>query len=133
MSHEIRTPMNGVLGMVQLLATTPLSLEQQDYVSTIKDSGDALLIIINDILDLSKIEAGLFELTEEPLELSLVMQSVCKLLHQQAKEKNLVCQFTIAENIPKSLLGDTARIRQILFNLIGNAIKFTLKGAFWFY
>ncbi|MBD2179043.1 PAS domain-containing protein [Pseudanabaena sp. FACHB-1998] len=128
MSHEIRTPMNGVLGMAQLLETTPLDTEQQDFVKIIKESGDALLTIINDILDLSKIESGMLELENRDFALTEVISSVCQLLSSQAQDKQIQLQYEIAPNIPHILVGDSPRLRQILLNLIGNAIKFTEHG-----
>ena len=121
MSHEIRTPMNGVLGMAQLLETTPLNEEQIDFVKTIKDSGDALLVIINDILDFSKIEAGMLEIEAKSFVLEDVVSGVCKLLEHQAIAKQITLKYAIAPDVPKTVIGDRARLRQILLNLVGNA------------
>lgn len=129
MSHEIRTPMNGVIGMTQLLALTKLTEKQQELVDTIKDSAEALLMIINDILDFSKIESGRLELEKHPFDLKHLIKSVCNLLTQQASKKNITIEYTIDPDVPTNCLGDSSRLRQILLNLIGNAIKFTETGG----
>ncbi len=128
MSHEIRTPMNGVIGMTDLLSTTNLTEKQRDYVQIIRDSGDSLLTIINDILDFSKIESGMLNIESRSLVLKDILRSVYELLSKQASDKNLSIQYSIHPDIPHNLLGDAARIRQVLINLLGNAIKFTLQG-----
>jgi signal transduction histidine kinase/DNA-binding response OmpR family regulator len=128
MSHEIRTPMNGVLGMAELLATTTLTTEQEDIVKTIRDSGDSLLVIINDILDFSKIESGKLSLEQQPFEPLEVFNSVCNLFREQAKAKGLDFPAPIHENLPTHLMGDKVRLRQILLNLVSNALKFTETG-----
>jgi signal transduction histidine kinase len=129
MSHEIRTPMNGVIGLTQHLSMMNLSEEQRDLVHTIRDSGDTLLTIINDILDFSKIESGNLQLEEHPFILTDIIKSVCNLLSTQATKKNINLEYAIADDIPAYLLGDSSRLRQILLNLIGNAIKFTEYGG----
>jgi PAS domain S-box-containing protein len=128
MSHEIRTPMNGVIGMTSLLRDTTLSSEQLDYVETIKISGEHLLNIINDILDFSKIEAGHFELENTPFDLNSCIEEVMNLFSSRAAEKNIELFYRIENEENLHLIGDVTRLRQVIVNLIGNAIKFTEKG-----
>jgi PAS domain S-box-containing protein len=128
MSHEIRTPMNGVLGMLELMALTPLDEEQRTLVSTMRESGAALLRIIDDILDLSKIEAGKLDLEELDLRPAELVEGVADLLAPQAHQKGLALICDIDRSVPARLRGDSGRLRQILFNLAGNAIKFTDRG-----
>ena len=125
MSHEIRTPMNAVLGMADLLRDTPLSEEQRDYLETINQSGHLLLGIINDILDLSKIEAGKVELERLPFDLRELVALLGSLAISKLKEKSLEWVVNIAPEIPPRLIGDSLRLQQVLMNLISNAIKFT--------
>jgi signal transduction histidine kinase/DNA-binding response OmpR family regulator len=128
MSHEIRTPLNGVIGMADLLSHTPLTAQQARYVRIIQSSSDGLLSIINQVLDFSKIEAGKLELSERDFDLSLIVEEVVVILAQKATAKGLELACQIDPSVPSSVRGDDDRLRQVLMNIINNAIKFTSSG-----
>lgn len=128
MSHEIRTPMNGVIGMVDLLSDTPLSNQQRTYLETINSSASALMTILGDVLDFSKIEAGKLDLQLQPFNLETIAKQVVLLFNQQAEEKNLSLDLEYPAELPRAFRGDPIRLRQILTNLVGNAVKFTERG-----
>jgi signal transduction histidine kinase/CheY-like chemotaxis protein len=128
-SHEVRTPLNGILGMAELLTGTPLDAEQETYVSAIRSSGSALASLIDEVLDFSKIEAGKVELAEESFDLVALVEGVAELLAPRAQGKSLEIASTVAAGVPRRVTGDPVRLRQILLNLAGNAVKFTESGG----
>ena len=129
MSHEIRTPMNGIIGMTDLLGDTRLSADQRLYVETIRDSSQALLTIINDILDLSKLEAGRVDIDNAAFDIHNVVDGAAALLRPRATAKGLTLGVAVAADAPRDLVGDAVRLRQVLLNLVGNAVKFTERGG----
>ena len=128
-SHEMRTPMNAILGMSNLVLKTDLDEEQNEYVSAIKQSSEMLLGIVNDILEFSSIQNGNIEFESKVFDLSKMMSSMVDVMRYKIKEKHLNLVVEIAPDVPNELKGDEQRLNQILFNLVGNAIKFTKKGS----
>jgi signal transduction histidine kinase/CheY-like chemotaxis protein len=128
MSHEIRTPMNGIIGMSNLLASTPLSSEQREYLETIRSSAENLLVIINDILDFSKIEAGALHIEQTPFDLRECIESTLDVIAEPASRKRLDVAYLIEDSVPTTIVSDPTRFRQVLLNLLSNAVKFTDQG-----
>lgn len=129
MSHEIRTPMNAIYGMAELLEDRDFSKEEKEYIATIKRSSDNLLTIINEILDFSKVDSGKMKISEEPYEFNNMIQDVVTIIAFRINDKNIGLETEIDKNVPKELIGDEMRIRQILINLLNNAVKFTNRGT----
>ena len=129
MSHEIRTPMNGIMGMIELLGNTELTERQKEYADLAYNSADTLLVLLNDILDLSKVEAGKLELESIPFALRDTLGDTLQTLAVRASEKALELTYRIAPEVPDDLIGDPIRLRQVVVNLVGNAIKFTDRGG----
>ena len=128
-SHEIRTPLNGILGMADLLRDTPLSAEQASYLDAVRSSGQTLLTLIEEILDFSKIEAGKLDLDPKPFVLEQLLESTVELLSPRAQEKLIEIACLVDERLPRWVIGDVVRLRQVLLNLAGNAVKFTEHGG----
>ncbi len=128
MSHEIRTPMNAIIGFTKVVLKTDLTDKQKEYVNAIKMSGDALIVLINDILDLAKVDAGKMTFEKTPFKLALSISSMLHLFETKIQEKNLTLIKKYDRNIPEVLIGDPVRLHQIILNLVSNAVKFTTKG-----
>lgn len=128
-SHEIRTPMTGIMGMVRLLLDTPMSSAQKDYAQTIQDSGDAMMSLLNDILDFEKIESGKMDLERIDFDLHRMANSIITLMSGHAHNKGIYLKLDLDPQVPRYVIGDPVRLRQVLLNLVGNSIKFTQEGG----
>ncbi len=128
MSHEIRTPMNAIIGFTKVLHKTELTEKQKEYLSAIKISGDALIVLIDDILDLAKVDTGKMTFEQAPFKMSLSLSAMLQMFETKVQEKNLVLVREYDSRIPEVLIGDSARLHQIILNLLSNAVKFTIKG-----
>jgi signal transduction histidine kinase/DNA-binding NarL/FixJ family response regulator len=128
MSHEIRTPMNAIIGFTKVVLKTDLSAKQKEYLTAIKMSGDALIVLINDILDLAKVDAGKMTFEQTPFKMAVSISAMLHLFETKIKEKNVLLIKQYDKNIPEVLVGDPVRLHQIILNLVSNAVKFTVKG-----
>ncbi|HEY0662526.1 MAG TPA: ATP-binding protein [Lysobacter sp.] len=128
LGHEVRTPMTGVLGMSELMLGTPLNVQQRGYLNAIRGAGEHLLRLVNDALDLARIESGKLELTDEPFDLHRLVDELAALVGPLARQRGLAFEVAIADDVPRGLRGDASRVRQILLNLLANAVKFTERG-----
>src|SRR5688572_2496236 len=129
MSHEIRTPMNAIVGFTKVVLKTELTEKQKEYINAIKISGDALIVLINDILDLAKVDAGKMTFEQIPFKLSASIYAMLHLFETKIREKNLELKREYDNSIPEVLVGDPVRLHQVILNLVSNAIKFTSEGS----